>query len=167
MSLSFSPIKNGKRGSGCKGFTLVELLISISILTLLSMMAFPAFNNLYASTKPEEAAINVEEELLVARNFASSGYNDSDYGLYFDISEIGADRIIRYKGGSYADRIAAADIVTALDESIDITTTFFGNEINFANGTGAPANTGYVDIGYTGTSTGRISINEYGIILSD
>lgn len=150
-----------------RGFTLIELLISISILTLLSTMAFPVYNNMYASTKLEEAAIYVEEELFVARNFAVGGYNDASYGIFFEINEPGIDKIIRYQGESYATRNAAMDRTKNLDETISISTSFLGDEINFANGTGIPDNTGYVDVSYIDGNSRRISVNEYGIVLAD
>lgn len=167
ISLSFLSTIIKSRKSLPAGFTLVELLISISILTLLSSLAFPVYNNLYASTKLEEAAIYAEEELMVTRNLAASGYNDSNYGLYFDISVSGIDKMIRYRGDSYVARETSYDVIKNFDEAIEVSSTFSGNEINFSNGTGAPSNVGSVDILYNDGSTRKIIINEYGIILNE
>ena len=54
----------------CKGFTLIELMVSVSILALLSIIALPTFNHLIIQTRVDSEITQLHRLLLTARNFS-------------------------------------------------------------------------------------------------
>lgn len=66
-----------------KGYTLIELMVIVSILLILSAMAIPAFENM-----ADRARRHVVKEALVEFRLAQSMYKH-DYGMYAGIASRG------------------------------------------------------------------------------
>lgn len=51
-----------------RGFTLIELMVSLSILAILVMIGLPSFNDLVLSTRVKNAASDIYASLILARS---------------------------------------------------------------------------------------------------
>jgi len=65
------------------GFTLVEMLIAISILILVAGIGGLYLNDLYGAKKVQNAAAQINALLLVAQEKSASQEGDSRWGVYF------------------------------------------------------------------------------------
>ena len=96
------------------GFTLLELLLVVALTIMLAAAALPLYSNLQWTTQLGEIEARALGEIRLARELSSARYNDSQYGLYFEVNPGGADRMIFFRGRSYATRDQSSDLVTSL-----------------------------------------------------
>jgi type IV fimbrial biogenesis protein FimU len=148
-------------GDKIKGFTLIELLVVIAILLIIVSISIPLYGNIQQSTQLNDVSSNIIQTIRIAQNRASSGFNNSNHGVYFDVSN---DRFVLYQGDSYLTRSSAYDRVFEYGEVLDITTTLTGNEINFSKGVGEPDNVGDINIDHQTGGQKEININDNGYV---
>jgi prepilin-type N-terminal cleavage/methylation domain-containing protein len=141
------------------GFSLIELLIVVSISLLLAVAAIPIYSNLYGGTQLGETEMQVIQNLRLAREDAVSGLNNAAAGVMF----LGTSYVI-YQGSSYATRNSAYDRTYTLDNALTITTTLTNNEVNFSKIVGNPNNTGTVTIIHSTMGAKVITINRLGAV---
>ena len=72
-----------------RGFTLLELLIVIVILGLIFAITVPTFENYRTSQTFDQTALNLEETLSVARNYAASNVTASSSNAQTELSTSG------------------------------------------------------------------------------
>ncbi|MDO8513912.1 MAG: type II secretion system protein [bacterium] len=85
-----------------KGYTLVELLVVISIITIFTAIVLPGFKRQRPEQALEQAALEIRSSILQARALAlapQNKYNGTDcFGLHFNPDK--TTEIIRYKDGT-------------------------------------------------------------------
>ena len=101
-----------------KAFTLIELLITIAIVSLLVTVALPYMGTLVANNVAREAASMMELDLLYARNTAVTREVSVGVTPVSDEFENGW-RVAVFSGGSETELLRNRD---ALDDRVDITT---------------------------------------------
>lgn len=146
------------------GFTLVELMLVMSIIFILAGASAPLFSTFLTSSQLQESGSNASLLIRTAYERARSGMNDSAHGVYLDIDPLGADQIIMYQGSSYATRNNLYDVVVEFEEALEFSTTITSNEINFARHTSVPSDSGSITIDHINGSSQTININTHGII---
>ena len=119
-----------------KGFTLIEIIIVIALITLLAALVAPAGIDFYQDNIEERQALLLKTNLEKARDFAIAGKLDSSWGVKFypDDQEC-TDCYVFFKGNSYKKRIIAYDKVFTLSSGIDIEGM---SEVVFEKITGEP-----------------------------
>ncbi|MCK5510125.1 prepilin-type N-terminal cleavage/methylation domain-containing protein [Candidatus Parcubacteria bacterium] len=148
-----------------KGFTLLEIILSITIIIVLAGAVSPFYVDWKNAVELDTAVSQLKQDLRFARARSLSGYNDSPHGAYFDINPSGADKIVVYQGSSYAAREVGYDKEYIFDVSLSLDTIITGNEINFSQGLGEPSQTGEVSITNEHTEETAVSaINSLGLI---
>ena len=148
-----------------KGFTLIELLIVIGIIIILFAATIPVYINWQNSAVLNTTAITIKENLELAKARSRSSYNNTSHGVYFSVIASGSDEVIIYQGGSYLNRVPEYDLITELDEALNLTTSLVGNEINFSQGLGQPSTDGSIILTNSNTEKVRsVFINSFGII---
>lgn len=70
------------RSSDCRGFTLIEMMITAVIIGVVASLAVPSFQRVYDRHNLQAAEKMVTSTLKKARSFAIS--NKSPHGVYFD-----------------------------------------------------------------------------------
>lgn len=106
-----------------RGFTMLEVLVVVSILATLFGLGFSASNTL-KNVIAARGARQVESLLLTAAGKARSGVGGTSWGLYvfYDPATRKAAGATIFSGTSYATRDATQDMVFPLDASLRLRT---------------------------------------------
>ncbi len=142
-----------------KGFTIIELLIVISITAILAAAASPIYSNLQVSTQLDESSAQIAQDVRLAREQSLAGVHGVAHGVRFNASSY-----TLYQGASYATRSAAYDQVNTFSSALAITTTFPNSEIVFTAGTGMPSATGTIIVSHAVSGTRTILVNDIGAV---
>lgn len=140
-----------------------EVMLVVVIMFVVFTVGIIPMSQTLRSTKLNDGVDRVLLEMRTAREESVAKLNNQSHGIYFEINSSSADRIIRYQGSSYSSRNSAYDIPTSLDESISVSTTLTGNEVNFATGTGVPDHTGIITLTHNHSGSRSISLNRFGL----
>jgi prepilin-type N-terminal cleavage/methylation domain-containing protein len=148
-------------GSGKRGFTLVEILITVSITIILAAAAFPVYGSLQVSAQLNENSSQIIQALRTAKQRSLAGYNNSEHGVKFV-----ANSYVLFQGSSYAVRQSTYDRSVTLDSPLGLFWSFGGgvDEINFSKGVGVPNTTGTITLVHDVSGTRTISINSLGMV---
>lgn len=140
-----------------RGFTLIEVLLVVVLMSILFIFSFPYSLKFYRTYLVDEVKTNVVTALNQARHYAILQKNDSDFGVNFNEAE---DNYVLFQGSSYATRDITQDEVFPVLNIIN----FSGlSEIVFSKHSGLPSITGDILISYENISR-TINISESGII---
>jgi type II secretory pathway pseudopilin PulG len=147
-----------------KGFTILEILIAIVLFSAVAILSITSYSGWQTSEMAEAAASDVTQSLILARQRAMAGMNDSAHGVYFITEEVPA-RFVLYQGSSYAARDRDFDQAFSVDQALSLETDLPGNEINFSRGLAEPSEYGQVEISLKdGSPIKIISISQPGLV---
>lgn len=121
-----------------KGFTLVEILLSIAVMTAIAAFSFPIYQSFQSRNELEIASNTVAQSLRRAQVLSQVMEGDSSWGV-----KIQSGSVVVFKGASYATRDAA------YDESFDFSTQIAGTgvgEVVFSKLEGVPGTTGTITL---------------------
>lgn len=152
--------------SRLNGFALIELLISIALISLLIAAAFPLYSGLQVRAQLNESAEQITETLRLARILSVERKYDSEHGIFFDINPASSDSIILFVGASYASRNPSYDRIISFDSALALSSALSGgaSEIVFSRADGLPSATGTIQLTHSTTGSRNISINSIGTI---
>lgn len=138
-----------------KGFTLIEILLSLSIIVIMAAISIPIYQSLQNTNNLDIAVNTVSQTLRRAQELSRSGYEDSAWGVYVE-----NNAITLFKGSNYASRD------TNFDEVFDIASIIVPSgmkEVVYSKFYGIPNTTGTLTLNFNTTSR-TITINEKGTI---
>jgi prepilin-type N-terminal cleavage/methylation domain-containing protein len=138
------------------GFTLIEVLLSIALITVLAGVAVPTYYSLFYKNDLDVAKNQVAQSLRRAEVLSSASDGDATWGL-----KIQSGSVIIFKGLNYTDR----DI--KYDEAYQISSSIVPSgllEIVFNKMTGFPQLTGNIVLTSINGETRTITINAKGQI---
>lgn len=142
--------------SNAHGFTLVEMLLSVSIITLLVGISVPVYASFVGRNDLDLARQGIVESLRRAQTYARAVEGDSTWGV-----SVLSDRAVVFKGTTYATRDAAFDETIPFGGGVTST----ANEITFAKLSGTPTMTGGVTVTQNSTNDTRtVNINAKGTV---
>lgn len=139
-----------------KGFTLIEMLLSVLLISTLALISFPIYQSFQNKNDMDIATTSIVQSLRRAQLLAQNMDGDSTWGV-----KIQSGSIVIFKGVNYAVRDVNYDEVFDVPASI----TFSGiGEVVFSKLAGAPSATGNITVASSITSneTRTISINSKG-----
>lgn len=142
-----------------RGFTLLELIIVISLLAIISTAVWPQLNGYQLQVAKRDDVSNVVSALRQAEASALVSYQNQSFGV-----KLFSDKIVVFVGDSYATRVVDSDREIKLNKSrlsINLTT---GDEIVFQKNIATPSDYGRLDLLFTDGQTVSIAINRYGLI---
>lgn len=149
-----------------KGFTLVEIVVSIAITILISLIVistFASFNNQQVLKKETDAALSVLEK---ARSLTLSSKDSTQYGVRFQ-----SNSFIFFNGASFSSSSPSNEI-TVLDNKVriaDINLSSNGVDVVFDRLKGSTSQNGTITFLETADSskTKTITIYQTGLIESN
>ncbi len=138
-----------------QGFTLLELLLSVAVISALAGLSLPVYRTLLTKNDLDIAAVTIAQSARRAQVLSQAVDGDTSWGVKAQNGSI-----TLFKGASFAARDSN------FDETFDVPTTIGvsgATEIVFAKFTGLPQTTGTINIS-TESDTRSVSINEKGTI---
>ncbi len=138
-----------------RGFTLIEVLLSVTIITMLAGLSLPVYETFVRRNDLDLTAQTLSSSIRRAATYARAVNGDSTWGVHFTTNSS-----TLFKGASYASRDATFDETTPIPASMSLT----GGEVVFAKLTGAPNITGSVTLTSTTNDTRTISLNAKGMV---
>jgi prepilin-type N-terminal cleavage/methylation domain-containing protein len=137
-----------------RGFTLLELLLSIAAIGILAGLSLPVFRTMVSKNSLDVAAVSVVQDIRRAQVLSRSVDGDTTWGI-----NLTGTNLTLFKGASYASRD------TDFDEITDISGVSFSGvtEIVFAKFTGLPDTTGDITLSAQSDSE-TITVNSKGMI---
>ena len=139
-----------------KGFTLLEVLLSLAAITLIAGMSIPVYQSFQVRNDLDIAATTYAQTLRRAQLLSQAVDGDIAWGVYI----IGGS-ITLFRGTAYALRDSSFDEVFDMPASI---TPSGVAEIVFTKFTGLPQTTGVVTLTSNINETRTITINVRGMV---
>lgn len=138
-----------------KGFTLIEIIITVAIVGLLAGISFSSYVYFGGKTDLDTAAQTVVETLRRAQLNAQGMKLDDDWGV-----KLQNNQAIIFKGNNFTTRNASYDEINSYATSVSNSGI---SEIYFNKNSGTPSTTGAISLKGKDRSI-NISINSYGKI---
>lgn len=138
-----------------RGFTLLELLLTVALISVLAGFSLPVYRTLMTKNDLDIAAVTVAQTARRAQVLSQAVDGDTSWGL-----KVQSGSIVIFKGTSYAARD------TAFDETFDVPTSITPSgttEYIFSKFTGFPQVTGTATL-TTSNDTRTVTINEKGMV---
>ena len=147
-------IRFSRRHNLINAFTLIELIISISVLALLIAGSLPLAISFYNTRSLDVQEKSIVQALRRAQLKSIFQDKDSSFGVY-----ISSGKYVLFKGNSYTGRDPAYDEVFDLPKNIS---TSGLSEVVFSKLSGIPLETGNIILKIANRS-GTIVINKAGV----
>lgn len=138
------------------GFTLVEMLLCVAIITLLAGLSVPVYFSAQTRNDTVNTAETIADALRRAETYARAVDGDGPWGINFTSTSA-----TLFQGTSYAARTTSQD--ETLTVPSDVTLGYTG-DIIFAKFTGVPATTPSITVTAANTTTATITINAKGMV---
>lgn len=124
-----------------RGFTIIELLVVISIMAILFAFLIPSVQTFQKESDLTTATEHVVSLIQIARTKTLSSFQDSSYGIYFDV---GDSSVVLFQGSSYAERNQDEDELYSVPSSVQMQDVDFGggSEVVFQRVTGTTSDAG-------------------------
>jgi len=138
-----------------RGFTLIEVLLSLGVIAILAGLSIPVAVNFQRSGQLAETALSVRQAYARAQVLSRNQINDTSWGVYADTTGVTI-----FQGTSYATRNPDYDEITPIS---GVTVTGV-TELTFAQLSGTPSTTGSTTLTNSIGDQILISINEFGVV---
>lgn len=138
-----------------KGFTLLEVLLSVAAIAILAGLSLPVFRTMLTKNDLDVATTTVAQTLRRAQILSQAVDGDTSWGV-----KVQSGSITLFKGASYDVRD------TAFDETFDMPASIAPSglsEIVYTKFTGFPQTTGTTTL-ITANDTKTVTINEKGMV---
>ncbi|MFA6594385.1 MAG: prepilin-type N-terminal cleavage/methylation domain-containing protein [Candidatus Buchananbacteria bacterium] len=144
--------------SGSSGFTLVELLLSLSLIAVVSVMSIPIYQSFQTKNDLAVATNGLVQSLRRAQILSQSMVGDSGWGVF-----VTSGSAVLFRGSSYGSRNALYDESSTMPTTITVSGL---SQIVFDKFTGEPVATatGNIFLVSINKETSTIGINSQGMI---
>src|SRR3990172_8495753 len=117
-----------------RAFTLFEILLVMSLISMIFIFAAPIYSGFLVSNDLTQAENALVQALKRSQSLASSGENDSSWGV-----RIQSESITLFSGSSYAARDTTFDEITRISDKISVSGL---TEVVFSKQDAEPGTTG-------------------------
>ena len=139
-----------------KGFTLLDMLLSITLLGIIGGMIIPSYHTFIVRNDLDIATISLANNLRRAQALSQSADGDMTWGV-----RVGVGSILVYKGTNFVSRDVSFDENTQMPKLIVPTGII---EVNFSKVLGTPNATGSFMLTSQLNEKRTITINEKGMV---
>lgn len=139
-----------------RGFTLLELLLSIATLSIITSIGIPVYQSFQNRNDIDVAAQAFVQQSRRAMILSRGVDGNSSWGVYATTSAV-----TLFQGTNYALRNAALDELIEISSTIELSGT---QEYVFTKFTGFPTTTGTTVFSHPNNETRIVRINEKGTI---
>jgi len=136
------------------GFTIIELLLSIAIISIIFGLSIPFYHTFYVSTALNTTVSDVRQSIFRAQARARNCEQDNMWSL-----RIQNNNMYIYLGGDFTNRDNKYDEITKISGSISIDDT---PDIHFAKFSGIPDQSTEITIRSSNQKSKTISVNYQG-----
>lgn len=145
-----------KRNNKHRGFTLIEVLLSIAVIGLIAGIGTPVYQAFQVRNDLDIATVSIVQSVRRAQALAIAVDGDTSWGM-----RVQSGSIIVFKGASYVARDANFDEVFQVPTNISPSGV---QEIVFTKFTGLPQVTGTTTLTSNANETRVITINTKGMV---
>lgn len=138
-----------------KAFSLIELILSLSIIGLLAGLSLPIFTSLQSRSNVDDAIIMTASALRRTRQMSKASYFDSSWSV-----KIESGKLTIFQGTDFASRNQQYDEIIKIVDNIALSGL---NEINFSKSESKPSSTGTITYSYQNNQK-TIIINKAGVL---
>lgn len=137
------------------GFTLLELLLSVAIISLLAGFSLPVYRTLLSKNDLDIAVVTTAQSLRRAQMLAQAVDGDTTWGV-----KAQSGSLVIFKGVSFSGRDSNFDETFTVPTTIGLSGV---TEITFAKMTGLPISTGTLTL--TSESDSKtVNVNQKGMV---
>lgn len=126
------------------GFTLLELIIVLSILGIITLFIFSAFTDYKDTQVAEATVVEINSLIKETRQKTISAETSSQFGLHFATSSLTV-----FEGAVYSASNVTNRIYNFSNTNIDTELSSGGNDIIFSRLTGVTNATGTIAVGHS------------------
>ena len=137
------------------GFTLIEVLLVVALMTILAAIGTPIYGSLQNSNGLDVSVNTLAQYLYQAETFSRGEQHDSPWG----VAVVGQTMVL-YAGTTYAGRNSAYDTTFSMPVTLH---TSGLSEVDFSKLYGLPSATGTFTL-QTGSSSRTVTINSEGMV---
>ena len=152
------------------GLTLIEIILSLTILAILTSMSFVWFLDYYRQTELDSSAKSIVNILRKAQSNSTSGKDSKNWGVYFDNTN---NKLILFRdeGSGYGDGSSIAikeeNYLSSFVTIVSISLNGGGKEIIFDSPRGETSQYGTIEIKDPKNNNSRnIAVTQLGLISS-
>ncbi len=145
-----------QRPSFRKGFTLIEMLLSVAVIVAITGISIPIYESFQVRNELDIAAVSIVQSLRRAEALAQSSSGDASWGVH-----IVSGSVTLFKGSSYATRDATLDEIFTIPTSIVPSGV---SDIVFDRLTGFPQSTGTITLTSNRGEARNMTINQKGMV---
>lgn len=138
------------------GFTLIEMMLSVSLLSIIFGMTMPMYNTFAIRNDLDIAIFSIVQDLRRAQVLSQVADGDSSWGVH-----VSSGSILIYKGSSFITRDQQYDEVTNIPTTILVSGL---NDVVFSKHTGFPQNTGTFTLTSSSNEIRNVTINQKGMV---
>jgi len=139
-----------------RGFTLLELLLSVAVIGLLAASSIPVYQSFQIRNDLDITAENTAQSLRRAQLLSQAADGDTSWGV-----KIQSASLVLFKGASYAVRDTTFDEEFAIPTSI---TPSGVSEVVFTKFTGLPQVSGTINFNSNINETRTVTLNSKGMV---
>lgn len=138
-----------------KGFTLLEILLTVALLAVVAGISLPVSFSWVASLDQRQAVRTLVASLEEARTYALTGKGGTGWGV-----QVEGGTVIVFAGGSYAARVVAEDRSWSLPDGVEVTGA---SGVVFAEETADPSSYPVFTV-RKGASSSQVTVGNLGTI---
>lgn len=139
-----------------RGFTLIEILLAISIIALIGGFSLPVYTRLQVRNDADLAATTVAQSLRRAQLLSQASDGDTSWGV-----KVQPGALTLFRGLNFASRNPTFDELYDLSASFTVSGL---DEVIFTKFTGKPLATGTVTLTTPTNETRVVTINSEGMV---